>query len=193
MFANYSSFHPFDSATICPARAAFFAESVRDLFHRSNRLLEAVLCGAGTPFCTALLGVCNGPREKSTRTRGTALFLDRTLRNRRRGPDHSLFAMLRAYLDESGIHGGAFDCVVAGFVARAYFCDDLHVAWGHLLKEFHLREFHAKHFQKRQNQFKGWDAVKVERFRRSAIEVIRRCLRGELLSTENPISAPFHT
>lgn len=102
-------------------------------------------------------------------------------------PEHSNFAMLKAYLDESGIHGDASVCVVAGFVARASFCDDLHVAWGHLLREYRISEFHAKRLSKRRKPFLGWGDEQAGRFEIAAINVIRDCLRGNSLSNEKPV------
>lgn len=80
--------------------------------------------------------------------------------------------MLRAYLDESGIHGGSV-CVVAGFVGDADFCDDLDIAWGHLLKKYKLAQFHAKQFAGGNGSFRAWDSYKREEFVASACHLIK--------------------
>jgi hypothetical protein len=57
-----------------------------------------------------------------------------------------IFAMIDAYLDESGIHSGAAVCVIAGYFGGRGQLRKLEVAWNRVLKEFDfpLHEFHAK-------------------------------------------------
>jgi hypothetical protein len=64
------------------------------------------------------------------------------------------FSMLKAYFDESGIHGGAPICVVAGFVATSKCCNDLSWKWRVLLDKYELDFFHAREYAKRSGPFR---------------------------------------
>ena len=58
--------------------------------------------------------------------------------------------MMKAYLDESGIHGGAAICVVAGYFGRANHWRHFEAAWKDVLCKFgfQLEDFHAKNWIK---------------------------------------------
>jgi hypothetical protein len=90
--------------------------------------------------------------------------------------------MLKAYLDESGIHGGAKVCVVAGFVAPAEFCDDLACAWGHHLKSFGVTSFHAKPFASGSGQFSGWHHDDRQNFIARSILLLEQQWKGSVRS-----------
>jgi hypothetical protein len=68
--------------------------------------------------------------------------------------DDGCFAMLKAYFDESGIHGGAPVCIVAGFVATQRCCNDLALGWRGLLDKYEIEFFHAREYAKRTGPFK---------------------------------------
>lgn len=57
-----------------------------------------------------------------------------------------IFAMLEAYLDESGIHDGATICTVAGYFGRQNHWGRFERDWRSILSKFKipLRKFHAK-------------------------------------------------
>jgi hypothetical protein len=57
-----------------------------------------------------------------------------------------VFAMIEAYLDESGIHGGAKMCVIAGYFGGIGQMRKLEMAWKKTLADFKfpMRDFHAK-------------------------------------------------
>jgi hypothetical protein len=57
-----------------------------------------------------------------------------------------IFAMLDAYLDESGIHTDAAVCVIAGYFGGRSQLRKLEIAWKRVLQRFNfpLRDFHAK-------------------------------------------------
>jgi hypothetical protein len=57
-----------------------------------------------------------------------------------------IFAMIEAYLDESGIHSGAAVCVIAGYFGGRGQLRKLEIAWQRVLQKFNfpLHEFHAK-------------------------------------------------
>jgi hypothetical protein len=66
-----------------------------------------------------------------------------------------IFAMIDAYLDESGIHAGALVCVVAGYFGGRGKWKKFEADWIRLLKRFDvpLAEFHAKDLFPEQ---RGW-------------------------------------
>jgi Protein of unknown function (DUF3800) len=57
-----------------------------------------------------------------------------------------VFAMIEAYIDESGIHGDATVCVVAGYFGRRNHWNHFESAWRKVLHhfDFALADFHAK-------------------------------------------------
>jgi hypothetical protein len=61
-----------------------------------------------------------------------------------------LFAMMAAYLDESGIHDGAAVCVVAGYFGQRNHWRHFEAAWMAVLSRFgfRLENFHAKNWIK---------------------------------------------
>ncbi|MGB7603036.1 MAG: hypothetical protein WBM24_22225 [Candidatus Sulfotelmatobacter sp.] len=67
-----------------------------------------------------------------------------------RNGHRKVFAMLDAYLDESGIHTGAATCVIAGFFGGSSGWKALEKMWEPILNKHHvkLEDFHAKDFVK---------------------------------------------
>jgi len=59
-----------------------------------------------------------------------------------------IFAMIDAYLDESGIHDGAAYCVIAGYFGGRGQWRKFEKSWKQLLREFRvpMEKFHTKHF-----------------------------------------------
>jgi len=59
-----------------------------------------------------------------------------------------IFAMIDAYLDESGIHDGAAYCVIAGYFGGRGQWRKFEESWKQLLREFKvpMEKFHTKHF-----------------------------------------------
>jgi hypothetical protein len=57
-----------------------------------------------------------------------------------------IFAMIEAYIDESGIHGDATVCVVAGYFGRRNHWNHFESAWRKVMHrfDFPLEDFHAK-------------------------------------------------
>jgi hypothetical protein len=79
-----------------------------------------------------------------------------------------------AYLDESGIHGDARACVVAGFCGKKGPWRRFHTEWGSALKRFSVPsdKFRAKDVVKRQGFFGGWDEDKQRAFLNSLGEAV---------------------
>jgi hypothetical protein len=73
-----------------------------------------------------------------------------------------IFAMIEAYLDESGIHDGAAVCVIAGYFGGRGQWKRFETSWRSALAKFDvpLHEFHAKDFMKRTGFFYGWPLQK---------------------------------
>jgi hypothetical protein len=74
-----------------------------------------------------------------------------------------VFAMIQAYVDESGIHGDAPVCVVAGYFGRRNHWNHFESAWRKELHrfDFPLAEFHAK------------DQIKTNKHRPMLIELAK--------------------
>jgi Protein of unknown function (DUF3800) len=83
------------------------------------------------------------------------------------------FAMLKAYFDESGIHGDSSICVVAGFALSASRAWSLSTDWQNsLLFKYRIPYFHAKEFAQRRGPFEGWSNNKIRDFSIDAIGII---------------------
>lgn len=69
-----------------------------------------------------------------------------------------IFAMIEAYLDESGIHDDAVVCVIAGFFGGKGQWKKFEKLWRNTLHEFNvpLEEFHASELLRRKGFFSGW-------------------------------------
>jgi hypothetical protein len=67
-----------------------------------------------------------------------------------RNGHRQIFAMMEAYLDESGIHDGAVACVVAGYFGQRNHWRHFEAAWIAVLTRFgfRLEDFHAKNWIK---------------------------------------------
>lgn len=65
--------------------------------------------------------------------------------------------VIRAYLDESGIHEGSPVITVAGYFARPKQWQAFTRAWNRILKPAGIKCFHASDCQALQGEFKGWD------------------------------------
>jgi hypothetical protein len=87
---------------------------------------------------------------------------------------HKIFAMLEAYLDESGIHSGAAVCVVAGYFAKAREWRKFERRWTALLGSqlVPLHEFHAKDLFTKSGFFLRWKRVTCDRFIEEVINTI---------------------
>jgi hypothetical protein len=81
--------------------------------------------------------------------------------------------MLKAFFDESGIHGGSPICVVAGLVLPAKRAWTLSTEWQtSLLYKYSVPYFHAKEFAQRSGPFRGWSERKIRDFSIDAIGII---------------------
>lgn len=90
-------------------------------------------------------------------------------------------AIMRAYLDESGIHKGADVCAIAGYFGDQCAWEKLEGEWRAILKEFVVPEFHAKCFWHRDDKGKrikpyaGWSDQKANEFLGKLLKVITDC------------------
>lgn len=82
---------------------------------------------------------------------------------------HKLLGFLECYLDESGTHGSAEVCTVAGYIGGKGQLRKFDELWNGALDEFQVTDFHAKDFWARDNKgnrvapYAGWDDAKSER------------------------------
>jgi len=84
------------------------------------------------------------------------------------------FAMLDAYLDESGIHEGAVICVIAGYYAGRGQWKKFEKAWRRLLVDFAVppEGFHAKDLLRGGGFFRAWNESQRQAFARSVANTI---------------------
>jgi len=66
-----------------------------------------------------------------------------------------VFAMIKAYLDESGVHQGAAICVIAGYFGRRRQWEEFEKDWRKGLEDYKvpMKEFHAKDLVPKQSGF----------------------------------------
>jgi hypothetical protein len=72
----------------------------------------------------------------------------------RAGWSKKIFAMIDAYIDESGIHGGATACIVAGYFGKKGPWRSLEIKWNRVLRRFKvpLQKFHAKELEDKRSK-----------------------------------------
>ena len=70
-----------------------------------------------------------------------------------------IYAMIDAYLDESGIHDGAAVCVISGYYCGRGQWRKFEALWRKTLAQFNvpLEKFHAKNLVKRRGFFDSWN------------------------------------
>jgi hypothetical protein len=92
-----------------------------------------------------------------------------------------VFAMFKAYLDESGIHEQAHTCVVAGYTGNVAAWKKFDRAWARLLRNHNVPEFHAQRFWsyqkggagKRASPYSDWPEQKAFKFKDEAFSIIQ--------------------
>lgn len=95
-----------------------------------------------------------------------------------RGERKKVFGMIQVYLDESGIHGDAHACVVAGYTGSVASWKKFERPWRRLLKRFKLSEFHAQRFwghqdgAKRSSPFNTWTDHQADEFLNEVFRII---------------------
>lgn len=85
-----------------------------------------------------------------------------------------IFAMMEAYLDESGIHDGAAICVIAGYFAEPREWKKFEIGWRKLLSDYlvPMREFRAKDVFNKKGFFHKWSEKTHTAFVGRALEAI---------------------
>jgi hypothetical protein len=94
----------------------------------------------------------------------------------------AVIAMLKAYLDESGIHDGSNVCAVAGFVGRAEEWETLSRNWRRVCAREGVpthEGFHMSHFENHLGAYKDWSQQHRENLLASLLEILdSRDIRG---------------
>jgi hypothetical protein len=91
------------------------------------------------------------------------------------------YAMLVAYMDESGTHDetgvekGADVAVVAGYVSTYKGWVRFQKKWGKVLRRYGVHELHMKYFAHCQGEFEGWSDEKRKSLMIALIKVIDEC------------------
>jgi hypothetical protein len=88
--------------------------------------------------------------------------------------------MLRAYIDESGVHDGAKICCVSGYFGGVNQWKKFEREWQPILDRAGVKEFHAKQFWARDRgnrvgAYKSWDDERADKFISELIAVIQGC------------------
>jgi hypothetical protein len=85
--------------------------------------------------------------------------------------------MLQAYLDESGIHGDAQVCVVAGYFGKKGPWRRFEAGWNTVLKRFDvpLSKFHGKDATAKKGFFEKWDVTRQSEFLQVLGETVASC------------------
>jgi Protein of unknown function (DUF3800) len=88
------------------------------------------------------------------------------------------FAMLQAYIDESGIHHESQLCALAGYVGGVRRWSEFERRWGMVLDQDGIEEFHAKEFWARHNgkpvgDYEGWTENRLNGFLNDLLGAIR--------------------
>jgi hypothetical protein len=82
-------------------------------------------------------------------------------------------AMLEVYFDESGIHRGSSNLVVAGVVATSKNWIKFEKRWSRILRDFDINVFHASALESSKEEFKGWDRNKIIALQKRLIETMK--------------------
>ena len=88
------------------------------------------------------------------------------------------FAVLRAYMDDSGTHKGSPYCLVAGYWGGASQWVKVEREWRRVLNKYRVPEFHAKQYwgrdknQERVGPYRGWDDIRRRNFLFELLTVI---------------------
>jgi hypothetical protein len=89
-----------------------------------------------------------------------------------------LFAMIQAYLDESGIDEKSAVCILAGYVGSIGQWKRFERAWRKIIARYGVREFHAKRFFQRDkrgqrlDEYVDWTDARADSFIRELINCI---------------------
>jgi Protein of unknown function (DUF3800) len=86
--------------------------------------------------------------------------------------------MLRAYLDESGIHADSRWCVIAGYFGSENKWNKFDARWRSVLDSFGIEEFHAQRFWSAYegsniSEYNGWDQGRATNFIGNLLNVVR--------------------
>jgi hypothetical protein len=105
------------------------------------------------------------------------------------------YAMLSAYLDESGTGGESPVLCVAGILYSKNATQRLDQAWKRALKSEGISYFHAVECEHRKGEFEGWNSAETEDFRNGLVRLIGKhasghavayCVQGKGFKELNP-------
>lgn len=95
------------------------------------------------------------------------------------GERKKTFAMLQAYMDDSGTHAGAPICTLGGYFGGIARWKEFERRWENILNRYRVREFHSKRFWattptgERLDDYKGWNDEKADRFLKELLTAIK--------------------
>jgi len=99
-----------------------------------------------------------------------------------------MLTVLRAYMDESGIHGGSSICAIAGLVGTESEWETLERRWRRAVEEEGISVFHMAEFESRLGEFEEWSDTRRRLFLSKLVETIKardiHCLGSALVRAD---------
>jgi hypothetical protein len=89
------------------------------------------------------------------------------------GSQYKMLTVLRAYMDESGIHAGSSICAIAGVVGSESEWEILERRWRRIIEDEGIAVFHMAEFESRQREFASWSNTRRHLFMEKLIEAIK--------------------
>ncbi len=84
-----------------------------------------------------------------------------------------MLTVLRAYMDESGIHSASSVCAIAGLVGTESEWETLERRWRRTVDEEGVSVFHMAEFESRLGEFEGWSDTRRHLFLSKLVEAIK--------------------
>lgn len=84
-----------------------------------------------------------------------------------------IICVLKAYLDESGIHQGSRICAIAGFVGTQEEWERIEQLWNSALRTEGIEAFHMAEFENHQGVYKGWSETRRQNLLASLVEILK--------------------
>jgi len=81
--------------------------------------------------------------------------------------------VLKAYLDESGIHQGSRICAIAGFVGAQDEWERIERSWNRALSEAGIDTFHMAEFESRRGPYGGWSEERRHGLLAKLVEILK--------------------
>src|SRR5258705_408694 len=84
-----------------------------------------------------------------------------------------IICVLKAYLDESGIHQGSRICAIAGFVATQEEWEKIERLWSRALLDAGIDCFHMAEFENRKGPYAEWSKTRRYNLLDKLVEILK--------------------